>query len=58
METVHYATFGGIGLITAIVAGRWTLELGFSQVRQLCVASACALRPATREPIHGLTFCQ
>lgn len=33
MGNVHYMTYGWIGVITAIVAGRWALELGFSQVR-------------------------
>jgi hypothetical protein len=35
METGHYVTYGWIGLITGIVAGKWALELGFRQWRQL-----------------------
>jgi len=35
MESLHYVTFGGIGLITAIICGKWAMELGFRQSRQL-----------------------
>lgn len=35
METLHYVTYGGIGLITAIICGKWAMELGFRQSRQL-----------------------
>lgn len=29
------ATIGWVHLIAAVIAGKWALELGFSQVRQL-----------------------
>jgi hypothetical protein len=35
MENVHYVTYGWIGVITAIIAGKWAMELGFRQMRQL-----------------------
>ncbi len=35
MENVDYVTFGGIGLLTAIICGKWAMELGFRQSRQL-----------------------
>ena len=35
MENADYVTLGGIGLITAIICGKWAMELGFRQSRQL-----------------------
>lgn len=35
MENADYVTFGGIGLITAIICGKWAMELGYRQSRQL-----------------------
>jgi hypothetical protein len=35
METGHYVTYGWIGVIAAIICGKWALELGFAQTRQL-----------------------
>jgi hypothetical protein len=35
MGNADYVTFGGIGLITAIICGKWAMELGFRQSRQL-----------------------
>jgi hypothetical protein len=35
METEHYVTYGWVGVITAIIAGKWALELGLRQWRQL-----------------------
>ena len=40
MENVHYATYGWVAVITAIICGKWALELGFGQVRQLLWALA------------------
>jgi len=35
METTDYVTYGWVGVITAIVCGKWAMELGFRQSRQL-----------------------
>jgi hypothetical protein len=35
METGHYVTYGWVGVITAIICGKWAMELGFRQWRQL-----------------------
>ena len=35
METVDYVTYGWIGVITAIISGKWALELGFRHWQQL-----------------------
>ncbi len=35
MGNADYVTFGGIGLIAAIICGKWAMELGFRQSRQL-----------------------
>ena len=35
MEEVDYVTYGWIGVITAIIAGKWAMELGFRQSRQV-----------------------
>ena len=35
MVTEHYVTYGWIGVVTAIIAGKWALELGFRQWQQL-----------------------
>lgn len=35
METADYVTYGWVGVITAIICGKWAMELGFRQWRQL-----------------------
>jgi hypothetical protein len=35
MENVDYVTYGWVGVITAIISGKWAMELGFRQSRQL-----------------------
>ena len=35
MESVDYVTYGWAGVITAIICGKWAMELGFRQSRQL-----------------------
>ena len=35
MESVDYVTYGWVGVITAIISGKWAMELGFRQSRQL-----------------------
>jgi len=40
METVDYVTYGWIGVITAIISGKWALELGFRQWQQLLLMIA------------------
>lgn len=35
METADYVTYGWIGVITAIISGKWAMELGFRQWQQL-----------------------
>jgi hypothetical protein len=35
MDTGQYITYGGVGVITAIISGKWAMELGFRQSRQL-----------------------
>ena len=35
METTDYVTYGWVGAITAIICGKWAMELGFRQSRQL-----------------------
>jgi hypothetical protein len=35
METTDYITYGWIGLFSAVICGKWALELGYRQSRQL-----------------------
>jgi hypothetical protein len=35
MESIHYVGYGLFATVTAIIAAKWALELGFSQLRQL-----------------------
>jgi hypothetical protein len=35
METGHYVAYGWIGIVTAIIAGKWAMDLGFRQWQQL-----------------------
>jgi hypothetical protein len=35
MESIDYVTYGWVGVITAIICGKWAMELGFRQSRQL-----------------------
>ena len=35
MENADYVKLGGIGLLTAIICGKWAMELGYRQSRQL-----------------------
>ena len=35
METGNYVTYGWVGLITAAICGKWAMELGYRQSRQL-----------------------
>ena len=34
MDTASYVTYISVGMITAIVCGKWAMELGFRQSRQ------------------------
>lgn len=34
MDTTSYVTYISVGMITAIVCGKWAMELGFRQSRQ------------------------
>ena len=40
-----YVSYGWIGVITAIIAAKWAMELGFRQTRQLLWAVAGFLVP-------------
>ena len=45
MENIDYVTYGYTGLITAIICGKWAMELSFSQSRQLLWMVAGLLVP-------------
>ena len=40
-----YVSYGWIGGLTAIIAAKWAMELGFGQVRQLLWAIAAFVLP-------------
>ena len=48
MENADYVKLGRIGLLTAIICGKWAMELGYRQSRQLLWMIAGLMIPPLR----------